>query len=158
MPFTVAIRSLSAADDMHALTELIHAAYAERAAKNLRYWATHQSVVDTAKRFQSGHGLIAETKNRIVGTLTVRPPQPESEVEQFRDPTTWTLCQFAVAPEFKGRGIGRQLHEAALAYAVSKGGRIMALDTAAPVIDLIERLWGHDRTHGRAGLLEIREI
>lgn len=146
MPITVTIRSLSPVDDIAALTDLIHSAYAKRAAKNLRYWATHQSIEDTAKRFSAGHGLIAEVETGIVGTLIVRPPQPESKVEQFREPTTWTLSQFAVMPQFQGLGIGSRLHEAALAYVWANGGRIMALDTAVPAVDLIEmyRRWGYE--------------
>lgn len=130
---------------MAVLTEIIHAAYAKRAAKNLRYWATHQTVNDTAKRFSSGHGLIAECATKIVGTLTVRPPQANSEVPIYRVPNTWTLGQFAVLPALQGFGIGRQLHAAAVDYALSNGGQIMALDTAAPATELIEMYirWGY---------------
>jgi GNAT superfamily N-acetyltransferase len=143
MPATV--RPLSPQDDLVALTDLIHAAYARRAASNLRYWATHQTVEDTARRFKAGHGLIAEANGQIVGTLTVRPPSPDSEVALYRDPTTWTLGQFAVLPSLQGRGIGRRLHDAALDFARSQGGSILALDTAAPATDLIAtyRRWGY---------------
>ena len=145
MPDLVTTRFLSPDDDLVMLTELIHAAYGKRAARNLRYWATHQSVEDTARRFQSGQGLIAEKAGRIVGTVVVRPPQPDSEVAVYRHPTTWTLCQFAVLPDVQGGGVGRQLHAAALEYAWFQGGRSMALDTAAPAIDLIDMYirWGY---------------
>ncbi|MDD5260489.1 MAG: GNAT family N-acetyltransferase [Methylacidiphilales bacterium] len=141
----ILIRPLSATDDMAALTGLIHAAYSKHAAKDLRYWATHQTPEDTAKRFALGHGLIAELNGAIVGTITVRPPQPESPIELFRDPDTWTLFQFAVSPQFQGMGIGSRLHQAALTYAAAHGGRVIALDTAAPATDLIEfyRRWGY---------------
>ncbi len=139
------IRPLSAADDMAALTGLIHAAYSKHAAQNLRYWATHQTPEDTTRRFALGHGLIAEFNGAIVGTLTVRAPQPKSHIELFRDPGTWTIFQFAVLPQFQGMGIGRCLHQAALDYAAARGGRVIALDTAAPATDLIEfyRCWGY---------------
>jgi GNAT superfamily N-acetyltransferase len=141
----VTIRCISPDDDLAVLTDVIHAAYAKRASDNLRYWATHQSVEDTARRFQSGQGLIAMQDGRIVGTLTVRPPQPDSEVTAYRDPATWTLCQFAVLPDLQSCGIGHQLHDAALEYAWSQGGRGIALDTAAPANDLIEMYerWGY---------------
>lgn len=124
---------------------MIHSAYRQRAAKNLRYWATHQTVADTAQRFASGQGLVAEADGRLLGTLTVRPPQPEAEVALFRDPATWTLCQFAVLPEHQETGIGRQSHGAALAHAGARGGHTMALDTAAPATDLIAMYgrWGY---------------
>lgn len=145
MVVAATIRALSPHDDMAVLTAVIHAAYAKRAANNLRYWATHQTVDDTAVRFKSGHGLIAEIDAQVVGTLTVRPSQPDSEVPLYREPCIWTLCQFAVLPALQGFGIGRQLHDAALEYAWSNGGRVIALDTAAPAPDLIDMYlrWGY---------------
>jgi GNAT superfamily N-acetyltransferase len=142
---TATVRELSPHDDMTLLTKLIHAAYAKRAARNLRYWATHQTVADTVKRMGSGHGMIAEIAGEIVGTLTVRPPQASSEVPIYRIPNTWTLSQFAVLPTHHGFGIGRQLHDAAVAYALSHGGQTMALDTAAPATELIDMYirWGY---------------
>lgn len=142
---SISVRAFAASDDLEALTALIRAAYAKRAAVNLKYWATYQTSADTAKRLKSGHGLIAEIDSEVVGTLLVRPPQPDSEVPQFRDPFTWTLAQFAVSPVFQGRGVGRKLHQAALAHVKSNGGRTLALDTAAPAADLIEMYlrWGY---------------
>ena len=140
------IRRLRDDDDLHALTDLIHLAYAPQAAKGLRYWGTHQSVDDTRRRFASGHGLVAELDGRYVGTVTVRPPQPESQVVLYRDAHTWTIAQFAVAPALKGQGLGRRLHEACMAVAREHGGRTMALDTAAPAEGLIAmyRAWGYE--------------
>lgn len=139
------VRALQPGDDLHAITELIHAAYARQAARNLRYWATHQTVEETAQRFAAGHGLIAEMNGAVAGTLTVRPFVANSAVPLYRDPATWTLAQYAVLPEHQGLGIGRRLHEAALAHAVAHGGRVMALDTAAPATDLIAMYlrWGY---------------
>jgi GNAT superfamily N-acetyltransferase len=139
------IRYLSPDDDLTAITELIHAAYAHRATANLRYWATHQSVEDTAKRYAQGQGLIAELDGKIVGTLTVKPHNPNSAVPLFRQATTWTLGQFGVLPELQGKGIGRRLHDAAHAHVRKHGGQTIALDTAAPATELIamyER-WGY---------------
>lgn len=146
MKLAATVRYLSPDDDLSAITELIHAAYSSRAAANLRYWATHQSVEDTAKRFSLGQGLIAESNGRIVGTITVRPPHPNSEVPLYRNLSVWILTQFGVLPELQGCGIGRQLHDAALAHAQANGGSIIALDTAAPATELIEmyRRWGYD--------------
>jgi GNAT superfamily N-acetyltransferase len=130
---------------MEALTALIHAAYAPHAALGLRYWGTHQSVEDTARRFASGHGFVALAGEVYVGTIVVRPPQPASPVPLYREPYTWSFSQFAVAPEHKGCGLGKALHDAALQYTLSKGGRTMALDTAAPAQALITMYekWGY---------------
>jgi len=140
------IRPLNPSDDLARVTRLIHAAYAPHAARGLRYWGTHQSVQDTAKRFAAGHGLVAESCGEYVGTITVRPPQPESVVALYRDPHTWSISQFAVEPLLKGKGLGRLLHEAAIAHVRRSGGCTMALDTAAPAEGLIAmyRAWGYE--------------
>ncbi|HWQ09859.1 MAG TPA: GNAT family N-acetyltransferase [Holophaga sp.] len=141
----IRIRPLEPADSLEALTELIHAAYAVHAAQGLRYWATHQSCEDTRRRFASGTGFIAEAGVGYVGTITLRAPNPDSPVPLYRDPGVWTLGQFAVAPPFKGQGVGRLLHDAAVAHAVRNGARIMAFDTAEPAMALIRKYegWGY---------------
>jgi GNAT superfamily N-acetyltransferase len=143
---TPLIRPLHLSDNLVRLTELIHAAYALHAARGLLYWGTHQSVEDTAKRFASGHGLVAELRGEYVGTITVCPPQPKSPIALYCDPYTWSIAQFAVAPSFKGRGLGKALHEAAATHAHRAGGRTMALDTAAAAEGLIAmyRAWGYE--------------
>ena len=143
---SLAIRSVRADDDLARLTELIHAAYAPHAAKGLRYWGTHQSVDDTRTRLGSGYGLVAESSGEFAGTITVRPPHLESRIALYRDPGTWTICQFAVAPGMKGAGLGKSLHDAAVAHAMLNGGTTMALDTAAPAQALIAmyRAWGYE--------------
>jgi ribosomal protein S18 acetylase RimI-like enzyme len=140
------IRALAPRDSLDALTELIHAAYAPQAQKGLRYWGTHQTADDTRKRFASGFGLVAEAQGRFVGTVTVRPPQPDSQVALYRDPHTWTIAQYAVHPSWKGLGLGRDLHDQAVAHALAHGGRTMALDTAEPAEGLIAmyRRWGYE--------------
>ena len=140
------VRALRADDDLQTLTELIHAAFAPHAARGLRFWGTHQTVEDTAERFASGEGYVAEIDGRVVGTVTLRPPQPDSPIVAYRDPFAWSLVQFAVAPSHKGRGIARTLHAFASQRAVLHGARTMLIDTAAPALDLIEtyRRWGYE--------------
>lgn len=101
---TTLIRPVSAGDDLQRLTHLIHTAYAPHAARGLRYWGTHQSVEDTAKRFASGTGLVMLEGDEYVGTITLRPPQPASPVALYREPGVWTFCQFCISPDAKGRG------------------------------------------------------
>ena len=140
------IRAYETGDDLHALTDLIHAGYASQAQAGLRYWGTHQSVDDTRSRFASGLGLVAQRDGRYIGTILVKPPQPDSIVQIYRDPHTWSIAQYAVHPDFKGRGVGRELHERAVQLARSCGARTMALDTAAPAERLIAmyRRWGYE--------------
>ena len=131
---------------------MLHRAYAELAVRGMRYSATHQAPDITARRLFKGHPLLAEVDGRIVGTLTVYPPQPNSIVAAYRDPRTCSFGQFGVEPDYRGKGIGRALHQAAVAHARSQGARYLSLDTAVPAKELIatyER-WGYvivERTH-----------
>ncbi len=75
MSAAASVRPLFAEDDVRALTELIHRAYARHLASGLRYWGTYQTVEDTAKRFASGRGFVAEAGGKIIGTVTVRSPK-----------------------------------------------------------------------------------
>lgn len=139
------IRLVRADENLVALTALIQRAYAPHAAKGLRYWGTHQSAADTATRLASGQGFVAEIEGAAVATITVRSPNPASEVPTYRDPDTWSFGQFAVAPECRGLGIGLALHQHALGCASAAGGRVMALDTAATAHGLIAmyQRWGY---------------
>jgi len=139
------IRPVTDDDDLVRLTALIHGAYAPHAKLGLRYWGTHQSVQDTAKRFASGTGLVMLEGDDYVGTITLRPPQPESAVALYRDPGVWTLSQFCIAPAAKGLGYGRRLHDHATAEARRAGATTIALDTAQPATALIAmyEAWGY---------------
>ena len=138
-------REVSPADDLAALTMLIRSAYAPHAASGLRYWATHQSTEDAAKRLAAGHGFVGEVNGRVVATVTLRRAEPDSKVELLREPETWSFGQFAVAPEHKGKGFGKQVHDFALFYAATQGCTKMALHTAQPASALIAmyQAWGY---------------
>lgn len=139
------VRLVTPQDDMQALTDLVHRAYAHHAAAGLRYWGTHQSVEDTARRFREGLGLVMLAEGAYLGTVTVRPPAPDSPVELYRRADVYTLSQFCIAPEHQGQGLGKLLHDRALTLARDHGARVIALDTAQPasgLIALYER-WGY---------------
>jgi ribosomal protein S18 acetylase RimI-like enzyme len=139
------IREVNTTDDLKRLTDLVHSAYAPHAREGLRYWGTHQTVEDTAKRFASGTGIVMLEGDLYVGTITLRPPQPESAVALYRDPGVWTLCQFCISPAAKGLGYGRRLHDHASAIARRAGATSIALDTAQPATALIAmyEAWGY---------------
>ena len=138
-------RPIEGDDDLVALTQLIRSAYAPHAASGLRYWATHQSVEDTAKRLAAGHGYVGVLDGEVVATITLRGSEPDSKVPLLAQPNTWSFGQFAVAPMHKGKGLGRQLHDFAIAIAPHLGCRVMALHTAQPATALIAmyRSWGY---------------
>jgi GNAT superfamily N-acetyltransferase len=139
------IRRLKADEDFVALTEMLHRAYAPLAAAGLRFNASYQPPEYTARCLVEGAAFMAELQGRIVGTITVYRPDPKADTAVYREPNTYHFGQLGVDPDYKGNGIGRALHTAAINYATRCGGRFMALDTAAPAADLIatyER-WGY---------------
>ena len=127
------------------MTDLIHAAYAPHLANDLQFVGTNPTVEDTTQRFASGHGLMATVDHVIVGAIVAGPPQPQAKAPLCHDARTWSFGQFAVAPELKGRGLCRALHDVALELACHSGANVMALDTAAPALRLIAlyESWGY---------------
>ncbi|WP_331344573.1 GNAT family N-acetyltransferase [Cellvibrio sp. UBA7661] len=139
------IREIQDSDDIEKLTELIRSAYSSHAASGLKYWATHQTVDDTKRRIAMGICLVALHQDEYVGTCLFRRPQPESPVELYRSPRVWTVAQFGVLPEHKGKGIGKAIHARGLALLKQMGVATIALDTAEPAKPLIEmyKSWGY---------------
>ncbi|MCX6140524.1 MAG: GNAT family N-acetyltransferase [Candidatus Kapabacteria bacterium] len=140
------IRPFHEDDSLERITEVIHKGYSVLAVNGLRFWGTHQSVEDTLERLNKGAGFVAVLDDEIVGTVTIRPPDPDSEVELYRDSTTWILNQFAVVPDVAGRGIGRALHNKALDHARENEAHRIALDTADTATALIAmyKRWGYE--------------
>ena len=162
-----AIRIFQPGDDLVALTELLHTAYRPLAEMGLYFLATHQAPEVTAQRIAKGTCFVAELEGRFVGTITVLPSRVDNSLPLYREPGLFHFGQFGVHPDFKGRGLGRRLHAAIIEHARTHGGKIMALDTAAPAQHLIEMYvrWGY-REAGRtkwpevnyASVLMTREI
>ena len=68
-------RRTAETEDLVALTALIRAAYAPHALKGLRYWATHQSVDDTARRLSRGVGFVGGVDGELIATITLSKPE-----------------------------------------------------------------------------------
>lgn len=139
------IRECQVPEDIVPLTEMLHRAYAELAARGLRFLASHQTPEMTERRVKAGHCLVVEMNGRLVGTIRVKKPDPEAKAATYREKATFMFGQFGVDPDFRGQGIGRMLHEHALRFAQSNGAVAMALDTALPAKHLIELYskWGY---------------
>lgn len=132
-------------DDADALTALIHAAYAPHAARGLRYWGSHQSADDTRKRLASGRAWGVWVGEALAGTITLRAPQPASEVPLYREPDVWSITQFCIAPEHQGSGLGRWVHDLVADEASLSGAQTLALDTSEHAQGLVAmyEAWGY---------------
>lgn len=130
------LRRLSERDDLVALTDLIHRAYAPLAASGMRYWATHQSVEDTAKRCAMGETWLAE-RDRIVGTITLKRPGDAKGSPFYERLDVAVFNQLAVDPEVQGQGIAAALLDRVEERARALGAAWIACDTSEHAARLI---------------------
>lgn len=132
------VRRLLQADDLEALTRLVHAAYAPLAARGLRYWGTHQTVADTAKRCRAGETWLALLGRRMLGTITLVPPERACGSPWQDRPDVAKFGQFCVHPDAQGTGLGARLLDLVEARATALGAAHLACDTAEGALGLIE--------------------
>src|ERR1700722_18415265 len=87
-----------------------------------------------------------ETGNGILGTITLEPFEPASELAM--DDTEADIRAFAVAPQAQGQGVGRKLLLAVIELAGKRGVRRLRLCTQ-PAMKAAQRLYvttGFSRT------------
>ncbi|GJM18230.1 MAG: hypothetical protein DHS20C14_04430 [Phycisphaeraceae bacterium] len=135
-PFT--IRPLAPEDDLHALTRLLHRAYAPLAAAGMNYLASHQSTEVTRERAcaEGVTCLIAvDAAGAPVGTVSIAgPPEPgdapNGSPAWYARPEVAVFGQYAVDPAWQGRGVGSGLLDASIVAARGRGFRELACDTS----------------------------
>ena len=125
------------ADEARELTSLLHRAYGNMAARNIRFLATHQSVEVTLDRTRETESWVTVEDDRIVGTVSLYPPGVDGGGhEWFGRPGVAKFIQLAVEPSFKRRGLGSALISLAESRAIELGATEIAIDTAVPATDL----------------------
>lgn len=151
------IRPLQPSDDLHALTALLHRAYAPLGAAGMNFTAVDQTVEQTRERVGRGQCFVAERGGAVVGTVTVSGAHDPNRHGWARA-TPWcfradvaNLQQYAVDPAAQGSGIGGALLAAGEDWAREHGYRALALDTALPATHLRER-------YERAGFRTVDEV
>ena len=131
------IRLLRPSDSLIDLTNLLHRAYARLGSMGLNYTAVDQSPEITAKRIDGGQCFVVEADRRLVGTVVAKPTYEVNECEYFTRHGIAAVHQFAVDPDYQGKGIGRTLLQACEAWAREQGFRELAMDTAEQASHLI---------------------
>jgi GNAT superfamily N-acetyltransferase len=140
----IEIRPYCPGDSVEELTILLNRANAELADMGLRYVATWQTPDMTAEMLPWGTCLLATDGERLVGTVTLFPTEPDGHCPFYAQPGVFHFGKFAVDPDRRGEGIGRKLFEAAENLAREQGATTLACDTAEQAKHLIRlyESWG----------------
>ena len=126
------VRPVDPGRDMGAIADLIEVAFGEelqraegnRLVADLRYMAVLGPLLTVVDRVTPlAAGYVWEQDGRLVGNVSIAP--------EDRARRRWFISNVAVHPEYQGRGIGRQLMEAALAGIRHQGGRQAVLQVRA---------------------------
>lgn len=125
--------------DIDALTQMIHRAYARLADAGFAYVAASQSPELTKLRCEIASCWIARDEEAVVGTIAYNPGTPRTTPYPpwYGREDVAFFSQFAVAPEYQGRGIGDALLQLAQMQALADGKREIACDTAAEATTLV---------------------
>lgn len=134
-----AIRPLERRDSLDEMTGLLHRAYRPLAEAGMRFLASHQDVQTTRERClgDGRYCLVAERDGRLVGTITLWRPAPDSKCGHYRREGIVVFGQFAVEPSLQRRGLGRRLLNEVETLAASLGAAELCCDTSENAIDLI---------------------
>jgi hypothetical protein len=93
------IRPINATDSRAAMTELLHAAYAQLGAMGFNYTAVDQTEEVTHKRIARGNCLVAiDADGTLVGTIMLHAPGHSSGCPWYERPEVASIGQFGVLP------------------------------------------------------------
>jgi len=130
-------RALLPTDDLDAITEMLHEAYAPLAAAGMRYLASHQNVETTRRRLAAGVTFVAVDGEQIVGTVTLKDAEATSGSPFYDRPGVADFGQFAVRPSYQRCGIGSRLLALVEDHARARGAQELALNTSEHAVGLI---------------------
>ncbi len=119
------------------LTTLLHSSYAPLAEKGMRYWASYQTPAETLQRLNNGESYLAFYGPQLAGTINLRGPKPDNRAAWYRRDGIYSFHQFAVSPDFQGRGLGSKMLDKVEGRANELKGLEIALDISEHADHLI---------------------
>ncbi|MFF3006793.1 GNAT family N-acetyltransferase [Kitasatospora sp. NPDC057940] len=130
------VRRFGKSDSAEDLTSLLHRAYADHTAAGRRFFASYQSVQDTAHRVGMGECWLAFWGDELVGSVTVAAPHmtPEDYPAPVGAGSFW---QLAVDPACQGMGLGQRLMALAEERIVALGSTVAVIDTSVEAVELV---------------------
>lgn len=139
----VRVRLIEPDDSLAHITGMLHRAYKQHADRGIKALAAFQPEEVTRRRIAGGDCYVAMYMGRIVGTILYRGPGQLSGTPWFERPDVATFSQFAVEPEFQGRGIGSSLVSLIESRAAQSGVSELALSTPEPAVWLVRMYERH---------------
>ena len=133
----IRVRLLEPTDSLAHLTGMLHRAYKQHADRGIKALAAFQPEEVTRKRVTGGECYIAMYLDKVVGTILFHGPGKQLGTPWFERPDVATFSQFAVEPEYQGRGIGGELMSLIETRAVQSGATELALSTPEPAAWLV---------------------
>ncbi len=130
--------------DTRALTEVLHNAYAEHIAAGLNFTAGTQDETQTGKEIREREVYLIRRRTRPVATVTLAAQQTRAGLRRLY------INHLAVVPAARESGLAGRLLDHAERVARRRGIRVLRLDTATQLHDLIDR-------YGRRGFKLIGE-
>ncbi|MFD9353586.1 GNAT family N-acetyltransferase [Streptomyces sp. NPDC060031] len=143
------MRRFADGDSVAELTDLLHRAYADHAAAGRVFFASYQSVQDTAHRLGKGECWVALRGNVLMGTVTVAAPR--TVPDGYPAPATaGSFWQLAVDPSERGSGLGQRLLVLAEERIAVLGSDQVVIDTSARATELVS--WYGRRGYAPVGV------
>lgn len=133
---SVVVRRLAESDSIEELTRLLHRAYSAHAAAGRVFFASYQTVQDTAHRLKEGECWVAVVGSELVGTVTVSAPY-EAPEGYPAPPGAGSFWQLAVAPSQRGTGLGQHLLTVAESRVAALGSAQVVIDTSSAATELL---------------------
>jgi GNAT superfamily N-acetyltransferase len=135
---SILYRLLRPTDDIPAITDLLHRAYAPLAAAGLHYLASHQSAEVTSRRLSQGDAVVAVAADRIIGVITLASATATGGSPLYDRADVARFGQFAVEPQCQGAGVGSSLLTIVEELARERGVQTLGLDTSEHASALIQ--------------------
>ena len=131
---TDCVLRLASEADVPSLRVLVNAAYAELGAMGMNYLGVSQDEAVTLSRMAGKEVWVIEKNNELLATISLHGD--DGDPDKGETPA-WSIGQFGVHPEHKGKGLGTHLLYHAFQRARDMNYSVVRLDTAVTAFHLV---------------------